>query len=437
MAPESQSIPDSTLLRLPLPLQLPLPDDSTAATIPSQSTTHANDNVDLGIERAVAELNRIAAVSKQSILDAWNTLLVAFSSKINRLDTLNARLEAEPFPHWLRRTIPQSTLSLVLASVFQDHWQVHVKSKRNEVGYRNKAVTHLHLVSHWDLYLFFGPAAVASRACWLKLPADIDGHGLFHRLLAIRGLGPSYLDQWFSPRELTAAKKLGPAGAATPSAAPATPLTIPTDTSLHNMEKVTAASSRDQSRLRRRDVTLPSRGELSESGSSNLPPSPSKGNNAQDKQNSTGMSNHEVDDSGIGDIDISEMDLREGSGIDLNTDMARPGAAAQSAHSTQNALNCETSRQAQQTTSSHEGFGTAGEASGNTDVVQCVLDDINDAGRLQKIRTQINADAIYATVATKDKTESEGSIVQLREKTLARLCAIEEQTDGCVDNEED
>ncbi|KAK1456494.1 hypothetical protein CMEL01_16398 [Colletotrichum melonis] len=416
MAPNPQTTSDSTLLPLSLQ-QPPLPEDSRAAATPSQSDPHANDNLDAGIERAVSKLNRIAVLSKQSILDAWNQLLLAYSSKIKRIATLHARLEAEPFPRWLRRAIPQSTLSLVLASVYQDHWEVQVKSKRNEVAYRLKAVTHLHLDSHWDLYLFFGPAAVASRACWLKLPPHIDGHGLFHRLVSIRGLGPSYLDQWFSAREFTSAKKLGPAGAATPSA-------IPADTSSRNMEKATAASSRDRSRSNRRNTTLPSRGGLSESGSSNNP---------QDKPDSTGMPNHEIDDSGIGDIDVSETDLGEGSGADLNPDVSRPSAAAESAHSTQNAL-CEISRQGQQTVLSHEGLENAG---ASADILQCVLDDIKDEGRFRKIRTRIDADAKYATDAGMDKTESESSIVQLREKTLARLCAIEEQTDGCVDNEED
>ncbi|KAF4772828.1 hypothetical protein HER10_EVM0010715 [Colletotrichum scovillei] len=418
MAPNSQFTSESTPLPLPIQSQLPLPEDSRPAATSSQSTPHANDELDSGIDRAVARLNRIAILSKQSILDAWNKLLLAYSSKINRLTTLNARLETEPFPLWLKRTIPQSTLSLVLASVYQNHWDVHVNTKRNEAAYRLKAVTHLHLDSHWDLYLFFGPAAVASRACWLKLPPHIDARRLFHRLVTIRGLGSSYLDQFFSVPEFTAAKKIGPAGAATPSA-------IPGNTSSRNMEKATTASSRLVTRSNKRNTTLPGSGGLTRSGSSN---------NLQGNPGSTDMPNHEFDDSAIGDIDNSETDSREGSGVDLNPDMARPSVAAKSAHSTQNALNRETSGQAQPTASSHDGLENAG---ATAETLQCVLNDIKDEGRFRKIHDQIKVDATYTTVARKDKTESESSIVQLREKTLARLRAIEEQTDGCVDDEED
>ncbi|KAK1573477.1 uncharacterized protein LY79DRAFT_662755 [Colletotrichum navitas] len=152
------------------------------------------------------QLITVAADSRQRVLEAWNGLVEAYADKIDQLDAA-VRLDVLPFPSWLRGRIAQDQLRGILQAVFSHHWDTKVANKRNETAYRIKAATHLGLDSHWDLYLFFGHATVASRTCWLNLPHNIDALALFSRLLRVRGTSPNYLRQLFRPREFTIAKK--------------------------------------------------------------------------------------------------------------------------------------------------------------------------------------------------------------------------------------
>ncbi|KAK2051714.1 hypothetical protein LY76DRAFT_377804 [Colletotrichum caudatum] len=175
---------------------------------PPTSGPSGADAIDAELDRAAAVLVSATTAARTEAVEAWNKVVAVYSEKINSLDAA-ARLDAQPFALWLRGRITQDCLRLVLRLVYGQHWDESVAPKRNEAAYRTRAAANLGLDSHWDLYLFFGPVAVASRACWLNIPRTDDAAGLFCRLVRVRGTGPNYLAQPFYPREFTAAKKTG------------------------------------------------------------------------------------------------------------------------------------------------------------------------------------------------------------------------------------
>ncbi|KAK1995649.1 hypothetical protein LX36DRAFT_724913 [Colletotrichum falcatum] len=167
------------------------------------TTTPPITDDDAELDQALALFVRTA---RNSVCDAWGKLIQAYIKAYDaRRDTLS------PFPEWMeRRTLDASLVRFALESTHKEHWEKHVKTNRNEASYRIRAATQLGLKGPFDLYLWYGPVAVASRACWQDIPKGVSKHHLHNRLLAQRvesNNGECWLQTPFTVKEFTAAKR--------------------------------------------------------------------------------------------------------------------------------------------------------------------------------------------------------------------------------------
>ncbi|KAK1960046.1 hypothetical protein LY78DRAFT_696642 [Colletotrichum sublineola] len=383
---------------------------------PAAAVNTANTN-NARLNDAADKLITVVADSRQRVVEAWNGFVEAYSDKIDQLDAA-VRLDVLPFPSWLRGRIAQDQLRGILRAVFSHHWDAKVANKRNETAYRIKAATHLGLDSHWNLHLFFGHATVASRTCWLNLPHNIDALALFSRVLRVRGTGPNYLRQLFRPREFTVAKK-----AVNPA-----PVTLTKSRGKEIINKASSSSAaaatrgQAQPKVNRKAVDTINRGSPEHDRTpvrDDLQEYRSTPKECHTPQEFSYSHTKRFRDRKITSHASDDDDAFQDSGFFSGMGEETPRSGS------------DTGSDAERSSASPRK-----EAKDDTEVQQ-VLDEVQQVGTFDRIRAQLEEDRIYATEASRDKRESEDRIAQLRIQTLARLQAIEEQTGGCIDEEDE